>query len=221
MSYGIILETWGPYALFTRPEMKVERVSYDVMTPSAARAIIEAFHWKPAIKWNIVRIHVLNEILFTNIKRNEVSEKIPIGNVHSAMRTGDIDKLWLDTSACRQQRFTMVLKDVRYVIEAEFELTDKAQADDTPEKHIEIARRRMRKGQTFNHPYFGCREFSANCRFLEDQAEIPQSFYAGQDRMNLGLMLYDIDYANQRMPMFFRAAMTNGVVNVKDCEVLR
>lgn len=221
MSYGIILEVWGPCALFTRPEMKVERVSYDMMTPSAARAIVEAIHWKPAIKWNITRIHVLNEILFSNIKRNEVSEKIPIGNINKAIKSGDLSKLWLNVTDSRQQRFTMALKDVHYVIEAEFELTDKASADDTPEKHIEIARRRMRKGQTFNQPYFGCREFSANFRFMEDPAAIPKGFYANRESLDLGLMLYDIDYANQRRPMFFNAVMEQGVVDVKNSEVLR
>lgn len=219
--YGIILEVWGPYALFTRPEMKVERVSYDVMTPSAARAIIEAIHWKPAIKWEINRIHVINEIKFANIKRNEVSEKMSERNVKTAMKTGDLDNLWLDTTACRQQRFAMVLKDVRYVIEACFKLTDKAQSDDTQEKHISIAKRRMRQGQTFNQPYFGCREFGANFRLLENPAEIPRGFYADGKPRDLGLMLYDIDYANNRQPVFFKAKMRDGVIDVGDCEVRR
>lgn len=220
MSYGIILEVWGDYALFTRPEMKVERVSYDVMTPSAARAILEAIHWKPAIRWRIERIHVINKINFANIKRNEVSEKMSEHNVKTAMKTGNLDKLYLDAAANRQQRFAMVLKEVCYVIEASFELTDKAADDDTPEKHISIARRRMQKGQTFNQPYLGCREFSANFKLLEDRSEIPESFYKDEASRDLGFMLYDIDYANNRAPMFFRASMENGIVNVGDCEVL-
>ncbi len=220
MTHGITLEVWGDYALFTRPEMKAERVSYDVMTPSAARAVVEAIHWKPAIRWQIERIHVINEIKFANIKRNEVGKKMSESNVKDAMKTGNLDKLYLDVTACREQRFAMVLKDVRYVIEARFELTESATADDSPAKHISIAKRRMQKGQTFNQPYLGCREFSANFRLLEDPTAIPESFYKGREAYDLGFMLYDIDYANKRTPMFFRARMENGVVNVRDCEVL-
>lgn len=123
MGYGIRVEVWGPYALFSRPEMKAERVSYDVITPSAARGLIEAVYWKPAIRWKIDRIQVCNPIRFTNIRRNEVASKISASSVRSAINNGDMP--YLNTSAEIQQRASMVLYDVRYVIDAHFELTDK------------------------------------------------------------------------------------------------
>jgi CRISPR-associated protein Cas5d len=212
MTYGIRLEVWGDWACFTRPEMKVERVSYDVMTPSAARAIVEAVYWKPAIKWKIDKIHVINEIRFTNIKRNEVSSVVSAG------------KPYIDVTQDRQQRFSMLLKDVRYVIEAHFELdANKAGADDTKEKHISIAKRRMGQGQAFNLPYFGCREFAANFRLLEDDEPLPQSCYKDIAEKDLGFMLYDIDFDNMengKQAKFFRAGMKNGVIDLTKCEVL-
>lgn len=137
MGYGIRVEAWGPYALFSRPEMKAERVSYDVITPSAARGLIEAVYWKPAIRWKIDRIYVCNPIRFTNIRRNEVASKISASVVRSAMNGGDMP--YLNTSAEIQQRASMALYDVRYIIDAHFELTDKAGPTDTEEKHYAIA----------------------------------------------------------------------------------
>ena len=149
MGYGIRVEVWGPYALFSRPEMKAERVSYDVITPSAARGLIEAVYWKPAIRWKIDRIQVCNPIRFTNIRRNEVASKISASSVRSAINNGDMP--YLNTSAEIQQRASMVLYDVRYVIDAHFELTDKVGPTDTKEKHYAIACRRLREGQCY-HP---------------------------------------------------------------------
>ncbi|MBU0501952.1 MAG: type I-C CRISPR-associated protein Cas5c, partial [Candidatus Margulisbacteria bacterium] len=143
MGYGIKLKVWGGYACFTRPEMKAERVSYDVMTPSAARGILEAIYWKPAIKWVIDKIHVLNKIGFDNIRRNEVSGKISQSNVKKAMEGKGVD-LYQSITDERQQRASMVLKNVAYIIEAHFEMTAKAGETDNPEKHYNIFLRRAR-----------------------------------------------------------------------------
>ena len=219
MGYGIRLEVWGDYALFCRSEMKVERVSYDVITPSAARGILEAVYWKPAIRWVIDRIQVCNPIAFTNIRRNEVSSKTLANDVLSVM-TGKKKPLYLDASKDIQQRSSLLLRDVRYVISAHFELTEKAGEQDTPEKHYAIAMRRMRSGQCFHTPCFGCREFAANFRLVEDGEEIPTSLTGRQD---LGYMLYDIDFSNPEdiQPMYFRAVMVDGVIDLKDCGVVQ
>jgi len=218
MGFGIKLEVWGDYALFTRPEMKVERVSYDVITPSAARGIIEAIYWKPAIVWKIDKIHVLSPIEFTNIRRNEVSSKISARTVESVMNGGD-KPLYINTNADRQQRASMILKNVRYVIEAHFELTDKAGETDTVEKHYNIALRRMRTGQCYHNPCLGCREFPANFKLVED--ELPKSSLIGET--DLGFMLYDMDFtcSEDIRPMFFRAIMRDGIIDLKDCEVFK
>lgn len=218
MGYGIKLEVWGDYALITRPEMKVERVSYDVITPSAARGIIEAIYWKPAILWCIDKIHVYNPIEFTNIRRNEVSSKISARSVDSIMK-GKTGTLYINTNQDRQQRASMVLKNVHYAIEAHFELTDKAGETDTIEKHYNMALRKMRKGQCFHNPYFGCREFPVNFKLIE--GEVPKSTLSGKN--DLGYMLYDMDFTDPEdiRPTFFRAIMQDGVINLSDCEVFR
>src|SRR5690606_27915855 len=138
MSYGIRLHIWGERACFTRPEMKVERVSYDVMTPSAARGILEAIHWKPAIRWVIDAIHVLKPIRFQSIRRNEVGGKMPATKVKTAMNRGSLEGLYQLVDQDRQQRAATVLVDVAYVIEAHFELTDRAAPDDNEGKHLDI-----------------------------------------------------------------------------------
>ena len=208
LSYGVKLKVWGEYACFTRPEMKVERVSYDVITPSAARGILEAVHWKPAIRWQIDRLHVLNPIRFQNIRRNEVGAKISERNAKSAMKSGDLSGLYMNVDENRQQRATLALRDVAYVIEAHLEMTDKA-GDDTPAKHLEMFRRRAEKGQCFHRPALGVREFVANFDWIE---EAPESQIKGQQ--DLGWMLYDIDFANGKRPQFFRAEMVDGVIDV-------
>ncbi|AEF93427.1 CRISPR-associated protein Cas5 family [Desulfotomaculum nigrificans CO-1-SRB] len=209
MGYGIKLKVWGDYACFSRPEMKVERVSYDVMTPSAARGILEAIHWKPAIRWVVDRIHILNAFKFENIRRNEVGTKIPAGTVKTAMK-GQPVMLCQYASNERQQRATLLLKDVAYVIEAHFEMTDKAGPTDTEEKHYNMFLRRARTGQCFHRPYLGCREFPAHFELLE--GENPISVHRGEK--DLGWMLLDIDYKNNMEPHFFRAVMQDGVVTV-------
>jgi len=211
VGYGVKLKVSGDYACFTRPEMKVERVSYDVITPSAARGIVEAIYWKPAIKWVVDRIHVMNEIKFTNFRRNEVSQKVSARNVETVMRGGNVE-LYQVAPEIRQQRASLVLKDVCYVIEAHFELTEKAGQDDTPEKHYNIALRRMRQGQCFHHPALGTREFPATFELLE--GDIPAGFHKGEQ--DLGWMLWDIDFDNDMTPIFFRAVMKDGVINVEN-----
>ena len=161
MSYGISLHVWGDYACFTRPEMKVERVSYDVMTPSAARGILDAIHWKPAIRWVIDRIHVLRPIRFQTIRRNEVGSKISARNVKAAMASNDITGLRLVVEEDRQQRATVALRDVGYLIEAHFELTDRAKADDTAAKHRAIFLRRPERGPCFPRPCLALLGFPA------------------------------------------------------------
>ena len=208
-AYGIKLRVWGDYACFTRPEMKVERVSYDVMTPSAARGILEAIHWKPAIRWLVDRIHVLRPIVFDNVRRNEVSSKIPKPNPATAMRDRKPLYFLVDDGSNRQQRAATLLRNVDYVIEAHFELTDRAGAEDNAGKHLDIFRRRARVGQSFQQPCLGCREFPASFELLE--GDVPLSCYAGEKR-DLGYMLLDIDFARDMTPLFFKAVMEDGVI---------
>lgn len=216
MGYGIKLHVWGDYACFTRPEMKVERVSYDVMTPSAARGILEAIHWKPAIRWVVDRIHVLAPVRFESIRRNEVASKVSARNAGSAMRQGTTAGLYLlaDEGKERQQRAATVLRNVSYVIEAHFELTHKATGEDSEGKHLDIFNRRARKGQCFHHPYLGTREFPAQFALLEGE-QLPHASLTGPERdKDLGWMLHDIDFNGDNTPRFFRAVMQDGVIRV-------
>ena len=207
MSYGVKLRVWGDYACFTRPEMKVERVSYDVMTPSAARGILEAIYWKPAVAWVVDRIHVLNPIRFQNIRRNEIGSKVSLGNIKRAMKD-DGTPLEVFIEGARQQRAALVLRNVAYAIEAHFEI--KGTVDNNPAKHKEIFQRRAAKGQCFHRPYLGCREFAAHFAVLN--GEIPRSRFRSE--MDLGWMLHDIDFDNGMEPRFFRAIMRDGVIAV-------
>ena len=204
MAFGIKLRVWGEYALFTRPEMKVERVSYDVMTPSAARGILEAIYWKPAIRWKIDRIHVLRPICFENIRRNELANRVALTN--KDMQGEKLICRFIEDD--RQQRASMVLKDVEYVIEAHFELT--STEDNDPGKHLAIFERRVRKGQCFHRPYFGCREFPVSFEWCETAPVSPL-----QGGKELGYMLHDIDFANDMTPRFFRAVMVNGIIDCR------
>lgn len=216
MSKGIILKVWGENACFTRPEMKVERVSYDVITPSAARGIVEAIHWKPAIRWIIDRIHVLEPIRFENIRRNEVADMIKPGNVTSAINKGNLGELvyHVDDGDNRQQRASIILKKVCYVIEAHFELTERAGADDNEGKHIEMFRRRASKGQCFQQPCLGTREFAASFELLENVEDIPSCHESLKGQRDLGWMLWDIDFANGMIPRFYRVEMNDGIITV-------
>lgn len=218
MGYGFCLKVWGDYACFTRPEMKVERVSYDVITPSAARGILEAIYWKPAIRWVIDKIHVINPIRFTNIRRNEVSEKISVSKVASAVN-GDDEPLFIETTEKRQQRTSLILMDVCYCIEAHFEMTERSGERDDEKKHYNIALRRMQEGKFHHHPVFGNREFTAFFELLEKPLI---SFNHGE--VDLGYMLYDLDFKgikeknihyNDADPIFFRPKMIDGIIDVK------
>lgn len=208
---SIKLEVWGAYALFTRPEMKVERVSYDVMTPSAARGLIEAIYWHPGMRWCIDRIHVCAPIRFTNLRRNEVKSTIPARTVHAVMAQGK-GELYLSTSKDIQQRAAL-LRDVHYVIEAHFEMTEKAAPGDNPGKFQDIVKRRIQKGQFYHQPCFGCREFPAQFRLCGEIPPCPAELKGPRD---LGWMLYDMDYTDSEniTPLFFRATLQNGVMEV-------
>lgn len=208
---GFCVEVSGDYACFTRPEMKVERVSYDVITPSAARAIFEAILWKPAIAWRIHKIEVLQPIRWVNVRRNEVGAVLPVNNVSKAMKGGVALSLVVEDN--RQQRAGLFLRDVTYRLHASFELTDKAGPDDNAAKFAEMFRRRASKGQCFNQPYLGTREFSCDFRLVEDLQAEPEAI---QEDRPLGWMLYDLDYSNPKdpHPLFFNATMQQGVIQV-------
>lgn len=209
---GVKIKVWGDYALFTRPENKAERMSYDVPTPSAARGILESIHWKPAIRWVIDRIHVLNPIVFASVRRNEVSQKGPTpSTVKSAAKNGTA--LVQLVEDMRQQRASLVLRHVAYIIEAHFEMTERAGEGDNEGKHIDIFRRRARNGECFQQPCLGCREFPAYFSLLEDHA-IPPSSLANDAPRDLGLMLYDIDFAHGMKPIFYRPRLENGIIDV-------
>lgn len=214
MGYGIRLKVSGARACFTRPEMKVERVSYDVITPSAARGILSAIHWKPAIAWHIDRIHVLNPIRFESIRRNEVGSKISPASVTKAIKAQSTAGLANYVDEDRQQRAATILRDVAYVIEAHFELTAKAGAEDSVGKHLDIFNRRARKGQCFQMPCMGVREFPADFSLLEDGEPIPEKHASLNGERDLGWMLHDIDFDRNMTPRFFRAHMVDGVIEV-------
>lgn len=218
MAFGFKVEVKGDYALFTRPELKVERYSYDVLTPSAARGILEAICWKPAIRYVIDKIYVLNPIQVTNIRRNEIAVKVSKSLARSAINGGD-SPMYITSANNIQQRASLLLRDVRYIIEAHFEMTEKAGELDTPEKFYNMILRRIRNGQCYHQPYFGCREFPVKFSLYEE-AEI-HTPYVGQEK-DLGLMLYDMDYSNPQSirPTFFRAIMRDGVIDLIDCEVM-
>lgn len=214
MSFGIRLHVWGERACFTRPEMKVERISYDVITPSAARGILEAIHWKPAIRWLVDRIHVLKPIRFESIRRNEVGDKLSSAKVSKAMKAGSTEGLVAYVDEDRQQRAATVLREVAYVIEAHFALTDKAGPDDSVGKHLDIFNRRARKGQYFHAPCMGVREFPAHFALVDDGNPLPPTDPALERDKDLGWMLHDIDFADGMTPRFFRAQMIDGVITV-------
>ncbi|WNO53648.1 type I-C CRISPR-associated protein Cas5c [Stakelama saccharophila] len=216
MTVGIRLHVWGERACFTRPEMKVERVSYDVMTPAAARGILEAIHWKPAIAWTVTRIHVLKPIRFQSFRRNEVSAKASERLAKSAMKAGTTAGVGIDVAATRQQRATTLLVDVGYVIEARFDMTAKAGAEDTPAKHISMFNRRAASGQCFHRPCLGTREFACDFRLIEDGASLPESTLPEAERnRDLGWMSYAPPYAPGQEATFFRAQLDDGVLEEK------
>lgn len=228
MGFGIKLEVWGDFAAFNRPEMKVERVSYDVMTPSAARGILDAIYWKPEMRWVIDEIHVLRPIRFTHVRRNEVSTRIPVSGpsgVRTAMRSGS-GNLGIAVQDVRQQRAAMILRDVRYGIQAHVDVLDPGINPSPEAKHLEMFKRRASRGQFFHHPYLGVREFPAYFRLVEEFPPAPAELQGEKD---LGFMLHDITYEKapdgdvidsregrrlNATPRFFRARMLSGVIEV-------
>ena len=213
---SVLMEVWGPMACFTRMEMKTERVSYDVPTPSAARGMIESIYYHPGLKWTIDRIWVLKPIQFMNLRRNEVSSKISASNVMQEANGGK--QSCIVTTQDIQQRAAMMLKDVRYVIEAHFDMTDKANASDNPGKFQDIVKRRLRKGACYAAPYLGTRECTAHFRLWEGGA-----IEGIDETRDLGYMLYDMDYSDPEniQPMFFHAKMEHGCIDLRGCEVIK
>lgn len=220
MSVGVKVKVWGDYALFSRPEMKVERVTYDVMTPSAARGIMDAVYWHPGLHWVIDKIYVMKPIQFTSVRRNEVKNTISANNVLSVYN-GSGKELYLDTKADIVQRASMILRDVEYVIEAHFEMTAQANESDNPGKFKDIVVRRLKRGECFHTPYFGCREFPVHFCLCED--EVVKTAYENVEEKDLGYVLWDMDYSDVEniQPMFFRAVLKRGVLDLRDCEVIR
>lgn len=203
----------GPLACFTRPELKVERMSYAVMTPSAARGLLEAVLWKPAIAWHVERIHVLKPIKFTAFRRNEVNTKASVPKRTIVENGGPAPIYFADED--RAQRNTVALSDVDYVIEAHFAMTDRAGAEDNPYKFIDMFRRRVERGQHFHQPYFGCREFAADVLSADGAPE------AIDDTRDLGAMLWDIAYSEERnVPVFFDAFLRKGILDVPEDPIL-
>lgn len=211
MSKHYCLEVSGPFACFTRPEMKVERVSYDVITPSAARAVFEAILWKPAIRWRVTRIEVLKPIRWINLRRNEVGAKASVRNVEQAMTAG-AGTLGLFVEDERQQRAGLFLRDVAYRLHATMEIRSDRQDDSAAAKFWSMFERRATSGQCVNQPYLGCREFAADFRLVEGGMGEPPI----AETRDLGFMLHDLDFgaADGISPRFFRAQMNNGVINV-------
>ncbi|MEO8768297.1 MAG: type I-C CRISPR-associated protein Cas5c [Nitrosospira sp.] len=211
------LEVTGDFACFTRPEMKVERVSYDIVTPSAARAVFEAILWKPAIRWRVIKIEVLKPIKWITLRRNEVGAVVSSRNVQTAISSGS-GNLGLYIEDERQQRAGLFLRDVAYRIHAGFELLPYAGENNTPGKFLDMFERRVSKGQCVNQPYLGCREFAAAFRLVDSSAAVPASIAESRD---LGWMLYDMDYSNRASPSprFFRADLKSGVLDLVNVEV--
>ena len=212
---SIRIEVWGNYACFSRPEMKTERVSYDVMTPSAARGLVEAIYWHPGLRYHIDKIYLLAPIRFTNIRRNEVKSTLLASAALSAAKGGRLPALY--TSQDIQQRAALVLQYVHHVIECHFDLTERAAPGDNAGKFQDILRRRLTRGQCYHTPYFGCREFPAS--FREWPGGTVPTVPLTQD---LGWMLYDLDYKDPQniQPQFFRARLVNGVLNCRNAEVV-
>lgn len=198
----------------------MERCTYDVMTPSAARGILEAIYWHPGMRWIIDRIYVMKPIQFTSIRRNEVKSKISANNILSVYN-GANKELGISSKDEIVQRASLLLRDVEYVIDAHFEMTEKANETDNPGKFKDIIMRRLKRGECYHTPYFGCREFPVNFCLMEDD-EIHTAYEVVEEK-DLGFMLYDMDYSNPENiePMFFRAVMRRGVLDLRDCEVVR
>ena len=212
MNNRVQIECWGEWACFTRPEMKVERVSYDVITPSAARGILEAIYWKPEIRWTVDRLTVLRPIRFSSIRRNEVKEIVSAAAASRVMASGTGELgIAVNDGDMRQQRAALLLRDVAYCVEAHFNIVG---GPDNAPKHLEQFQRRARRGACYTRPYLGCREFAAHFRLIEPGDPVPTVDPALAGERELGWMLHDIDFASDKQARFFRAVMRNGVIEV-------
>ena len=221
MPFGFKVRVRGPRACFTRPELSVERVSYDVITPSAAVGLLKAVYWKPSFEWVVDRIEVLSPVRFESIKRNEVKSKMRRPSA-AEMKAGP-KGLGIDATAQRTQRFSLILRDVDYLVDCHLELTDVENADHNLGKHLDTARRRLERGACFSQPYLGCREFPAEVALLRGRGEAPVGYFADAGERDLGLMLHSLDYSKDEAhpaPRYFRAVMRNGVIDVSGAEVL-
>lgn len=206
-SPGLTVRARGPFAVFTEPAFKVERFSYPVMTPSAARGLLEAILWKPAMRWWVERIRVLRPISFIAFRRNEVNSKALSPSVTLIEQGGTLRPYFADED--RAQRNTVALRDVDYVVEAHFTLTNRAGAEDSIPKFVDMFQRRVDRGQHFHQPYLGCREFVADILPAE---RAPEPI---QETRDVGIMLWDIEYGRGRnLPIFFAAELQNGVMTV-------
>ncbi len=209
----ISLEVWGDYACFSRIEF-TEKVSYDMMTPSAARGLLESIYWHPGLRWVIDRIRVCAPIRFTGLRRNEVKSTASARAARTVMERGK-GELYIDASQDIQQRASLLLRNVRYVIDAHFDITDQASTGDNAGKFQDIIKRRIRRGQFYSQPYFGCREFPAQFKACETPPPCPEELKGVRD---LGYMLWDLDYSDPEniVPLFFRAELREGVLEVPD-----
>lgn len=217
--HRFVLDVRGDWACFTRPEMKVERVSYDVITPSAARAIFEAIYFKHAIRWAVRRIEVLAPIRWTNLRRNEVKNKVSFDKLRTAMNRGQGDlALYADDGEERAQRAALLLRDVAYRLHADLIVRPDRSDPEPPGKFFAMFERRARKGQCVNQPYLGCREFAARWRLVDDPKAEPLPI---DETRELGWMLHDLDFSNPAdpQPRFFKARMVGGVVECHEREV--
>lgn len=224
MAYGVTFEVWGDYACFSRPELSVERFSYDCITPSAAVGILESVYWHPPMKYVIDKIYVLNPIKFVTVRKNEIKRKAS-GDLLYKAACGKTELPYINTknNKERTQRASTMLVDVRYVIEAHFELDeDKIGSEDSPAKFASILNRRLEKGQCFQQAYLGVRECAAHIRPYEG-AMPPKGYYASEEKHDFGLMLYGMNYEDLAdiTPMFYRAVMQFGCIDVAGSEVYR
>ncbi|NUB23747.1 type I-C CRISPR-associated protein Cas5c [Azospirillum brasilense] len=213
MPHIVTLRVSGARACFSRAEFKTERVSYDVITPSASRGIFDSVHWRPGLRWIIDRIHVLKPIRFQSLSRNEIGDRIPVASVRHAMRNGDLQTLPRIAADNRQRRAATILVEVDYLITARLTLTDDAPVGDRLDIPLGIFTRRARRGQCFRSPCLGIREFPADVMLWEESPPMHQLPGDQRDR-DLGLMLLDIDYANNHASRFFHAVLRDGVIDV-------
>ena len=209
------VEVWGDYALFTRPELKAERVTYEVMTPSAARGIMDAIYWHPGVKWVIDSIRVCNPIKFINIRTNEIKAVANVNNMFDAIIKKSV-RPYIDRSKDYTQRSSLVLKDVRYIIEAHFIITNSSIPDINPGKITGITSRRLEKGACYKQPYLGCRDYPAYFKKAEIVPDCPPELKGDRD---LGYMLYDLEFPemtgdNKIRRLSFRARMQDGFIKI-------